>query len=94
VRLSADELDRLTPPSRDRYVDFLRALSIVVVVVGHWTIALIFWEDARIFVHNVVGPVGARGGGRAGGGEVRRVSQQRHGRALRDRPHHWSWAVR
>jgi hypothetical protein len=45
----------LTPASRDRYVDFLRAFSIVVVVVGHWTIALIFWEEQRIFVHNVVG---------------------------------------
>ena len=55
VRLSADELDRLTPSSRDRYVDFVRAFSIVVVVVGHWTIALIFWEDGSIFVHNVVG---------------------------------------
>jgi len=55
VRMSAEELERLTPASRDRYVDFLRAFSIVVVVIGHWTIALIFWEDARIFVHNVVG---------------------------------------
>jgi hypothetical protein len=55
VRMSADELERLTPASRDRYVDFLRAFSIVVVVIGHWTIALIFWEDASIYVHNVVG---------------------------------------
>lgn len=55
MRLSAADIERLTPPSRDRYVDFLRAFSIVVVVVGHWTIALIFWEDGSIFVHNVVG---------------------------------------
>ena len=55
MRLSAADVERLTPASRDRYVDFLRAFSIVVVVVGHWTIALIFWEDGSIFVHNVVG---------------------------------------
>jgi hypothetical protein len=45
--MSAEELERLTPASRDRYVDFLRAFSIVVVVIGHWTIALIFREDQR-----------------------------------------------
>jgi peptidoglycan/LPS O-acetylase OafA/YrhL len=28
-----------TPPDRNRYVDFLRALSILVVVVGHWLMA-------------------------------------------------------
>lgn len=28
-----------TPPSRNRYVDFLRALSIAAVVLGHWLIA-------------------------------------------------------
>jgi peptidoglycan/LPS O-acetylase OafA/YrhL len=55
VRLSPNKLNRLTPSARDRYVDFLRALSIVIVVVGHWTIALIFWEESKIFVHNVVG---------------------------------------
>lgn len=55
VRLSAADVERLTPSSRDRYVDFVRAFSIVVVVIGHWTIALIFWEDSSIFVHNVVG---------------------------------------
>ena len=28
-----------TPDSRNRYVDFLRALSIMAVVIGHWLIA-------------------------------------------------------
>ncbi|MGI9584383.1 MAG: acyltransferase family protein [Acidimicrobiia bacterium] len=55
MRITADDLERLTPASRDRYVDFVRAFSIVVVVIGHWAIALIFWEDASIYVHNVVG---------------------------------------
>ncbi len=37
-----------TPESRDRYVDFLRALSIAVVVFGHWLMAIVFFEDGRI----------------------------------------------
>jgi hypothetical protein len=48
-------LAEATPDSRDRYVDFLRAFSIVTVVLGHFVIALIHWEDGRIFVHNAVG---------------------------------------
>ena len=30
-----------TPENRDRYVDFLRAASIVVVMLGHWTMAVV-----------------------------------------------------
>lgn len=48
-------LAEATPASRDRYVDFLRAFSILTVVVGHFLIALIHWEDGRIYVHNAVG---------------------------------------
>lgn len=33
------QLARETPPGRNRHVDFLRALSILVVVVGHWLMA-------------------------------------------------------
>jgi fucose 4-O-acetylase-like acetyltransferase len=33
-----------TPEARNRYVDFLRGLSILVVVVGHWTIAAPFLD--------------------------------------------------
>ena len=35
-----DALARATPATRDRYVDFLRAASIVVVVFGHWFISI------------------------------------------------------
>jgi len=35
-----DELVRATPATRDRYVDFLRAASIVAVVFGHWFISI------------------------------------------------------
>jgi peptidoglycan/LPS O-acetylase OafA/YrhL len=44
-----------TPASRDRYVDFLRAFSILVVVFGHWFIALIWREGGEIGVHNAIG---------------------------------------
>lgn len=45
---SVKELAAATPESRDRYVDFLRALSIAVVVVGHWLMAIVFYEEGRI----------------------------------------------
>ncbi|MBX7540856.1 acyltransferase family protein [Qipengyuania sphaerica] len=35
----ARSLAEQTPPERNRYVDFLRALSIMAVVVGHWLVA-------------------------------------------------------
>jgi hypothetical protein len=36
----ARSLAEQTPPSRNRYVDFLRAVSICVVVVGHWLVGM------------------------------------------------------
>ena len=36
---SAERLAVATPPTRNRYVDLLRALSILVVVYGHWLMA-------------------------------------------------------
>lgn len=50
-----DELAGATPATRDRYVDFLRALSILVVVVGHWTIAIISWDGGVIRSTSAVG---------------------------------------
>lgn len=35
------DLVEATPPERDRYVDFLRAASILVVVLGHWLISVV-----------------------------------------------------
>ncbi len=49
------ELAAATPATRERYVDFLRAVSILVVVVGHWTIALIFWNDGVIRSTSAIG---------------------------------------
>ena len=50
-----DELVAATPASRDRYVDLLRGLSILVVVVGHWLIAVIYWENGVIGSTSAIG---------------------------------------
>ena len=50
-----EELVDATPATRDRYVDFLRAASIAIVVLGHWTIALISWDDGVIRATSAVG---------------------------------------
>ena len=42
------ELNARTPPSRNRYVDFLRALSITAVITGHWIIAAPWIRDGRL----------------------------------------------
>lgn len=48
-----------TPPERDRYVDFLRGVSILAVVAGHWTIATIQRGPHGIEVGNVLSQVPA-----------------------------------
>lgn len=52
---SVDELVARTPATRDRYVDFLRAVSILVVVVGHWFIGMIYWRDGVIGTTSAIG---------------------------------------
>jgi fucose 4-O-acetylase-like acetyltransferase len=37
-----------TPAGRHRYVDFLRAFSICVVVLGHWLVTVIYWQNGRL----------------------------------------------
>jgi hypothetical protein len=55
VTSPVDDLVRATPATRDRYVDFLRAASIMVVVIGHWTIALIYWDGGIIRSTSAIG---------------------------------------
>jgi fucose 4-O-acetylase-like acetyltransferase len=43
-----------TPPDRDRYVDFLRGFSILVVVFGHWLIAAVTWQNGTIQGRNAL----------------------------------------
>jgi hypothetical protein len=45
---SLDDLAAATPASRDRYVDFLRAASIGVVVIGHWLMAVITYRNGQM----------------------------------------------
>lgn len=42
----ARELAQLAPPERNRWVDFLRAVSILAVVFGHWLMAGLYLNDA------------------------------------------------
>lgn len=51
------DLVEQTPPSRERYVDLLRALSIAVVVLGHWTMAVIQLRDGTWQVTNLLAEV-------------------------------------
>lgn len=44
----ASDMAAKTPPERNRYVDFLRAVSILVVVVGHWLIATAWYVDGEL----------------------------------------------
>ncbi len=50
----AKELAKQTPPERNRYIDFVRALSIVVVITGHWLVAAFFYEDGRLTASDVL----------------------------------------
>ena len=49
------ELAERTPATRDRYVDFLRAVSILSVVIGHWTIGMIAWDRGFIRATSAIG---------------------------------------
>ena len=44
----ASEMAALTPQDRNRYVDFLRAVSILVVITGHWLIATAYYVDGTL----------------------------------------------
>jgi hypothetical protein len=44
----AKDLAAKTPDNRNRYVDFLRAVSILVVITGHWLIAALYYHDGSL----------------------------------------------
>lgn len=50
-----EELAAATPTTRDRYVDFLRAVSIVAVVFGHWFIGIVHREPGLVYLSSAVG---------------------------------------
>jgi hypothetical protein len=49
-----DEVTAHTPADRDRVVDLLRVASILVVVVGHWLLAVVLVDDGRIVGDNLL----------------------------------------
>ena len=56
---SLSELADATPSTRDRYVDAIRAFAILVVVLGHWLIATITWDDGGVAAGNALAQVPA-----------------------------------
>lgn len=50
-----DDLVDRTPPSRDRFMDLLRAASIITVVMGHWLISIIAWDGGTVRVTSAIG---------------------------------------
>lgn len=54
------QLERLvdtTKSARDRTVDFVRAFAIAVVVLWHWTLSIIHWEDGELIMPNPIAVV-------------------------------------
>jgi hypothetical protein len=54
TRPSARDLAAATPSTRNRYVDLLRFVSIAVVVLGHWLIAVLGFRDGRFVGENLL----------------------------------------
>lgn len=50
----ASEMAAQTPQERNRYVDFLRSVSILVVIVGHWLIATAWVVDGEMSVGHLL----------------------------------------
>lgn len=50
----ARHMAELAPPERNRYVDFLRAFSILAVVIGHWLVAAPYIENGAVTGGNLL----------------------------------------
>ena len=50
----AKEMSANTPLERNRYVDFLRAVSILMVVTGHWLIVALYFHDGELAVDDLL----------------------------------------
>ena len=48
TQTTADRVAATTPAGRDRFADLLRVASILVVVAGHWLMAVVQWRDGRV----------------------------------------------
>ena len=50
----AKNLAAQTPGDRNRYVDFLRAVSILFVITGHWLIAAVYYHDGSLILSDLL----------------------------------------
>jgi len=50
----AKQLAAQTPEERNRYVDFLRAVSILMVISGHWLIVALYYSDGSLTVDDLL----------------------------------------
>jgi len=50
----AKEMSAKTPDERNRYVDFLRAVSILAVITGHWLIVGLYYQDGSLGVRDIL----------------------------------------
>ena len=57
TELTVDALVDATPDSRDRVVDLLRAVSIAVVVLWHWTFSITQWRHGALRMPNPIADV-------------------------------------
>jgi fucose 4-O-acetylase-like acetyltransferase len=53
-RAKAQDLAAATPATRNRYADLLRVVSIFVVVIGHWLMAVLGYEDGTFTGRNLL----------------------------------------
>lgn len=53
-RLKARDLAAATPATRNRYADLLRVVSILVVVIGHWLMAVLAYRDGKFTGENLL----------------------------------------
>ena len=51
---TADRVAAATPAERDRFADLLRVASILVVVAGHWLMAVVGWRGGRVEGGNAI----------------------------------------
>ncbi|GAB18995.1 hypothetical protein GOEFS_073_00140 [Gordonia effusa NBRC 100432] len=59
LRMTAARLDALTGPGRDRVIDLLRLVSLIVVIAGHSIMLTVSVTDGRVELGNILGDVPA-----------------------------------
>ncbi len=55
IWMTAVSLADQTPPERNRYVDFLRAVSITFVIIGHWLISTAYYVNGNLTPGHMLG---------------------------------------